>query len=94
MEKKVIAQIGFFQAKPTVLNLKLLNDWVIWQFPKKTGSGFCGAVHPPHERYGWLPAVIHPEKNEAKIYGQLTETFETPELAADYCMANGSETKP
>jgi hypothetical protein len=62
----------------------------VWQFPKKTktANGFCGAVHPPLEKHGWLPAIVRPEKNEAQVHGNLPETFATPELAADYFLAN------
>lgn len=90
MDKKEIAQLKFSGTKPTTLNLKLLQEWVIWQFPKKMANGFCGAVHPPMAKYGWFPAIIHPEKNEAQIYGHIPETFDTPELAADYFAANGN----
>ena len=86
MEKKEVAQVKFDSKKPTMLNLKLLRDWVIWQFPKKTAKGFCGGVHPPLEKFGWIPAVVYPEKNEAQVHGHLSKTFETPELAAEYCL--------
>ncbi|MCA9916616.1 MAG: hypothetical protein KC445_01630 [Anaerolineales bacterium] len=84
MRKKEIAKLEFHVAKPTHIDLNLLQDWVVWQFPKQCGKGYCGAVHPPIEKHGWLPAIIKPEKNEAKIHGHLPERFETPELAADY----------
>lgn len=88
MGKKEIANLKLHTAKPTNLNLKLLRDWVVWQFPKMCAKGYCGAVHPPLEKNGWLPAIIYPEKNEAQVHGHLTETFDTPELAADYFVIN------
>ena len=88
MDKKEIAQLKLSSSKPTTFSLKLLQDWVVWQFPKRMANGFYGAVHPPLQEHGWLPAVIHLEKNEAQIYGQVTETFTTPELAADYLATN------
>ena len=91
VEKKEIAQLKLDATKPTTFNLKLLRDWVIWQFPKKRVSGYFGAVHPPLAKHGWLPAVIHLDKNEAQIHGHVSETFDTPELAADYLTANNKK---
>ena len=91
MDKKEIAQLKLSSSKPTTFNLKLLQDWVVWQFPKQTANGFCGAVHPPLKEHGWLPAIIHPEQNEAQIYGQVSETFATPELAAEFFTGNGTK---
>lgn len=88
MEKIEIAQLELNNAKPTTLNLKLLQEWVVWQFPKKMANGFCGAVHPPQEEHGWFPAIIRPEKNEAQVHGHVPEAFATPELAADYFVTN------
>ena len=65
-----------------------MQEWVIWQFPKKIAHGFCGAVHPPLQKHGWFPALIHPEKNEIQIHGHLANSFDTPELAADYLIAD------
>lgn len=93
MDKKEIAHLKFDSAKPTKFNLKLLHDWVIWQFPKKAENGFLGAVHPPFAKHGWIPATINLEKQVAQIYGHLSETFVTPELAADYLGANGNLAK-
>jgi hypothetical protein len=90
VEKKEIAKLKLHAAKPTNFSFKLLQEWVVWQFPKRCGKGYCGAVHPPLETHGWLPAIIHPEKNEAQVHGHLTETFETPELAADYISTTNS----
>jgi hypothetical protein len=88
VDKKEIAQLKLNNTKPTTLNLKLLQEWVVWQFPKKTANGFCGAVHPSLEGHGWLPAIIRPEKSEAQVHGHVPETFATPELAADYFVTN------
>lgn len=91
MDKKEIAQMKFNGTRPTRLNMKQLQDWVIWQFPKPYDKGYCGAVHPPLEKYGWLPAIVQPEKNEIYIHGNVPETFESPELAAEYLSANGKD---
>lgn len=89
MEKKEIATLKFDSTKPTRFTLKLLHDWVVWQFPKKADAGFMGAVHPPLEKHGWIPATIQIEKQVAFVYGHLSETFASPELAADYLSVNG-----
>lgn len=91
MEKKEIAHLKFNDTKPTSLNLKLLQDWVIWQFPKKRDKGYCGAVHPPLANHGWFPAIIRLDKNEIQIHGHVSQTFNSPEMAADYFAANGKD---
>jgi hypothetical protein len=88
VDKKEIAQLKLNNTKPTTLNLKLLKEWVVWQFPKKFANGFCGAVHPPLEDHGWFPAVIRPEKNEVQVHGHVPETFATPEQAAEHVATN------
>ncbi len=90
MEKKQIAQLKLHTVKPTTFNIKLMPDWVVWQFPQKCAKekGYCGAVHPPLAKHGWFPAIIYPGKNEAQIHGHLPETFETPELAANHFSPN------
>ncbi|WP_420630984.1 hypothetical protein [Candidatus Leptofilum sp.] len=89
MEKKEIAELKLHVAKPTIFKIGLLHEWVVWQFPKKhpTATGFCGAVHPPLEKYGWFPAIVQPDKNEVHIYGHIPEPFESPEQAADFFVA-------
>lgn len=89
MEKKEIAALKLDSTKPTRISFKLLRDWVVWQFPRKVDSGFIGAVHPPLEKYGWFPATIQIEKQVAYVYGHLSETFASPEQAADFLSANG-----
>lgn len=90
MEKKEIANLKLHVAKPTTFKISLLIEWVIWQFPKKSTSedGFCGAVHPPLENHGWLPAIVQPGKKEVIIYGHAPEPFKAPELAADFFASN------
>lgn len=93
VDKKEIARLKFNRAKPTKYNLELLHNWVVWQFPKKAANGYMGAVHPPLEKHGWLPAIIRPEKKEVKIHGHLSETFATPELAIDYFLSANDKIK-
>lgn len=72
-----------------MINQKQLDDWVTWQYPKKVADGLCGAVHPPSPNFGWFPAVIYRDKNELLVYGNVPETFDSPESAAEFCLANG-----
>jgi hypothetical protein len=81
---KAIDSVKFDAAGPTELSFTALYTWVIWQFPRQQKSGLCGAVHPPIPDYGWLPAIIYPQKKQLAIYAHLDETFATPEEAADY----------
>ena len=81
---KAIDSLKFDATEPTELSFSALYTWVIWQFPRKQKNGLCGAVHPPIPSYGWLPAVIYPQKKQLAIYAHLDKTFDTPEGAADY----------
>ena len=81
---KAIDSLKFDATQPTELSFNTLYTWVIWQFPRKQKNGLCGAVHPPIPSYGWLPAVIYPQKKQLAIYAHLDKTFDTPEGAADY----------
>ena len=89
MEKKEIATLKFDNTKPTRFSFNLLHEWVVWQFPKTVDNSLIGAVHPPMQNHGWIPATIQIEKQVAHVYGHLSETFASPELAADYLSANG-----
>ena len=89
MQKNEGSQIKLNSSKPTTVNQKQLTNWVVWQYPKKIAGGYCGAVHPPTAASGWLPAVIYRNKKEVQVHGHVTEPFDSPESAADYCLANG-----
>lgn len=81
--QKQIGQLQFHPDQPTQYSFADLHNWVIWQFPRANGQGLCGAVHPPIAGYGWLPALIHPVRQNAIIYGHSLQTYPTPEAAAD-----------
>jgi hypothetical protein len=70
--------------RPTELTFDQLHTWVIWQFPRRKGAGFCGAVRPPLPEHGWLPAVIRAADRRALVHAHLAERFETPEAAAEW----------
>jgi len=89
LEKMEVANIKLNNSKPTNISQKLLRNWVVWQYPKKVADGLCGAVHPPLASFGWLPAIIYLDKNEVQVHGHLPEPFDSPKLAAEYCLANG-----
>ena len=65
---KAIDSLQFDSIKPTELSFTELYTWVIWQFPRKQKSGLCGAVHPPIPEFGWLPAIIHPKKQQLTVH--------------------------
>lgn len=85
MTKKHGLQIGhlfFNYDKPTEHTFIELYSWVIWQFPRANGQGLCGAVRPPIQGYGWLPALIFPSQQQAVIHAHKPYSYETPEEAA------------
>ena len=84
---KAIDSLQFDSIKPTELSFSELYTWVIWQFPRKQKNGLCGAVHPPVPKFGWLPAIIHPKKQQLSVHAHVPEPFATPEAAADFLQA-------
>ncbi len=83
-QQRTIANILLNTQEPTQLAFDDLYTWVIWQFPRKTEGGLCGAVHPPIAEHQWIPAIIQPSKKSILIYEHLDKTFPSPETAADY----------
>lgn len=83
-KKLVIDGITFESNEPTTVPLARLFTWVVWQFPRIREDGFNGAVHPPDAGHGWYPAIINAAEGQAKIFGQIKETYSTPEAAAKY----------
>ncbi len=79
-----IANLSFNAAQPTVIAANQLTSWVIWQFPRRKGNHLCGAVHSPQKDFGWLPALIEKDGANLHIFAHLTDTFSTPEVAADW----------
>jgi hypothetical protein len=77
-----IAGISLSQTTPTSLTFNQLDAWVIWQFPISKQAGLCGAVTPSTDQHGWMPAIIHPDTQNALVYS--TPTFPTPNAAADW----------
>lgn len=70
--------------EPTECAFTDLADWVLWQFPKLRGGWLCGAAHPPHPGYGWIPARIQPKKERVLLFAHAVEPLATPEEAADW----------
>lgn len=83
--RRVFGAVELNADQPTELTFAELREWVIWQFPRqKEARSLCGAVHPPHAEYGWLPALIAPRRNRLEIQGHVEEPFSTPEAAAEW----------
>ena len=72
---------------PTELSLEALETWVVWQFPRPRQGWLCGAVHPPVEGYGWLPASIDPGEKRVLVHGHAPAPFSDPESAVDWLFA-------
>ncbi len=70
--------------RPTELTLSDLYTWVIWQFPRPKGDGFCGAVKPPIANHSWFPALIRSRASRVLVYGHIDKEFTHPQDAADW----------
>ncbi|MCP5098851.1 MAG: hypothetical protein GY943_25145 [Chloroflexi bacterium] len=82
---KTIANVTLSTDKPTLLAFDDLFTWVIWQFPKATQlDGLCGAVKPPIADHDWYPAIVQYKKKRVLVYAHLSQTFTTPEYAAEH----------
>jgi hypothetical protein len=69
---------------PTNLTFRRLFKWVIWQIPRKRGEGLLGAVRPPDDEAGWIPATIQPKEKKARVHAHLNRKFHSPEAAIEY----------
>ena len=88
-QHKVIAGLKLLSDRPTTLSYRQLHQWVIWQYPRSSRKGFCGAVHPPIAEHDWIPAVIQFDKKRVRVYAHLDQTFPSPETAVAYFDENG-----
>jgi phosphoglycolate phosphatase-like HAD superfamily hydrolase len=73
-----------FDSNPTVVSLDELYSWVIWQYPRRKGKGYYGAVRPSDPQWGWLPAVVLADQRRVLVFAHVGELFTTPESAAKY----------
>lgn len=79
-----MAGITLNRDAPTIVPIKELYTWVIWQFPRRKKGGYCGAVRPSIAQHMWYPALIQSDRQRVHIYAHLTERFPTPEAAAKH----------
>ncbi len=79
-----VAGISFRGDGPTIVPIKELYTWVIWQFPRRKDKGYCGAVRPSIAEHPWYPALIQSDRQRVHIYAHLSEQFPTPEAAAKH----------
>ena len=84
----IIAGVKLRSDRPTTLTYHQLYQWVIWQFPRSSKKGFCGAVRPPIAEHEWIPAVILVDKERVRVYAHLNQTFPSPETAVEYFSEN------
>ena len=84
----IIAGVKLRSDRPTTLSYHQLYQWVIWQFPRPSRKGFCGAVRPPIAEHEWIPAVILADKERVRVYAHLDQTFPSPETAVEYFNEN------
>jgi hypothetical protein len=89
-EEDVVAGIPLSKTSPTRLTYDELYTWVIWQFPRQKNGGLCGAVRPPLQQHGWIPAVILVPKKSVEVYAHLNQSYPTPEAAAEHFNSNHS----
>lgn len=73
-----------FDSNPTVVPLDELFSWVIWQYPRRKGKGYYGAVRPSDPQWGWLPAIVLADQRRVLVFAHVGELFTTPETAAKY----------
>jgi hypothetical protein len=86
---KKVDSITLNLEQPTEMTFADLHTWVIWQFPRQTEKGLCGAVRPPVSDLGWFPALIRLKEKRVLIHGHLKQQFATPHEAADWITNKG-----
>jgi len=87
-KKRIVAEITIRTDRPTELTFADLYTWVIWQYPRRKGSGLCGAVRPSLANHSWFPALIKHHDKRVVIHGHIEREFLTPNAAADWLENN------
>lgn len=83
-EAKTVAGLKFSAHDPTEVALEKLYHWVIWQYPRRKGKGYYGAVRPPTPDEGWYPAIVHADQQRVLVYIHVPEPFPSPEAASKH----------
>ncbi len=81
-KKRIVADIPIKTDRPTELTFADLYTWVIWQYPRRKGTGLCGAVRPPLANHSWFPALIKHHDQRVEVHGHMEREFSTPYDAA------------
>lgn len=81
---RTVAGLTFNPDGPTEIPLDKLYHWVIWQYPRRKGKGYYGAVRPPALDGGWYPAIVQADLQRVIVYGQVAEPFPSPEAASKH----------
>lgn len=77
-----ISGIDLSLTSPTTISLKDLHEWVIWQFPRRTGKAHYAAVKPSIPDHGWFPAIIDAGRKRVTIYANVGQAVDSPEAAS------------
>ncbi|MEZ4516734.1 MAG: hypothetical protein R3C44_07810 [Chloroflexota bacterium] len=74
--------VDLHNSEPTILPLKDLRDWVVWQFPRQAAKSHYAAVRPSIPGYGWYPATLDTARKQITVYANIEEALESPEAAS------------
>ncbi len=88
-KERNVGEIMLRTDRPTELTFSDLYKWIIWQFPRRKGTGLCGAVHPPLANHTWYPAVIKFREKRVLVHGHIDKEFASPNAAAEWLETNG-----
>lgn len=77
-----VSGIDLSLSEPTILAIKDLQEWVIWQFPRRTAKAHYAAVKPSAPDHGWYPATVDKGRKQVTVYGNIEATLDSPEAAA------------
>jgi hypothetical protein len=77
-----VSGIDLSLSDPTTISLKDLQEWVIWQFPRRMGKVHYAAVKPSVPDHGWFPAVVDAGRKRVTIYANAGQPVDSPEAAS------------
>jgi hypothetical protein len=77
-----VSGIDLSLAEPTTLAMKDLQEWVVWQFPRRAAKAHFAAVKPPIADHGWYPATVDKNHKHVTIYANIETALDSPEAAS------------
>jgi len=84
---------GLLIGQSSEFTLEEVSHCVLWQFPIDLGNGLVAAIKGLAGKSDWLPTIVYRSSDHLKVFGDLHETFASPEAAAGWLMRSEGQDK-